>query len=150
MSRDYIGYYILSSKYHWYILTSFCCRTVDKLWNSRIKQGMRHTVRIATVFACPVLIPGRIAMQHRGNVVKHWHNLCYVTWDQLIPGPLNLRSPCEPAKFELCQGTWDQWALDTVLGLLPRLLKQSTPASISLVYLISSRRPARKRWSRKE
>ncbi len=24
--------------------------------------------------------PGRIAMQHRGNVVKHWHNLCYVTW----------------------------------------------------------------------
>jgi len=43
---------------------------------------MRHTVRIATVFACPVLIPGRIAMQHRGNVVKHWHNLCYVTWDQ--------------------------------------------------------------------
>ena len=42
---------------------------------------MRHTVRIATVFACPVLIPGSLA-------------------------------------------------LDTVLGLLPRLLKQSTLASI--------------------
>ena len=29
--------------------------------------------------------------------------------------------------------TWDQWALDTVIGLLPGLLKQSTPASIPLV-----------------
>ena len=93
---------------------------------------MRHTVRIATVFACPVLIPGRIAMQHRGNVVKHWHNLCYVTRDQLIPGPLNLRSPCEPAKFELCQGTWDQWQPELVL--LPLVLKATShkPQAASL------------------
>ena len=40
------------------------------------------------------LIPGRIVMHHRGNVVKHWHNLCSATWDRNIDRAM--RSGMEP------------------------------------------------------
>ena len=41
------------------------------------------------------LIPGRIVMHHRGNVVKHWHNLCSATWDRYIVDRA-MRSGMEP------------------------------------------------------
>ena len=56
------------------------------------------------------LIPGRIVMHHRGNVVKHWHNLCSATGDRYIVNRA-MRSGMEPVVNSTVKMLGDSWYL---------------------------------------
>ena len=63
----------------------------DNIGYSELRSVRNRFKRLSSL----TLIPGRIVMHHRGNVVKHWHNLCSATWDRYIVDRA-MRSGMEP------------------------------------------------------